>query len=66
LIDSSYIDINNRTEVTMSLEITPNLEMEKEELKVIDTFIKTYVNKLLDCQSFNNSKAKEITNLLKV
>ena len=40
--------------------------MEKEELKVIDTFIKTYVNKLLDCQSFNNSKAKEITNLLKV
>ncbi|MEG2250959.1 MAG: hypothetical protein RSD09_05200 [Bacilli bacterium] len=50
----------------MSLEITPNLEMEKEELKVIDTFIKTYVNKLLDCQSFNHSKAKEITNLLKV
>ncbi|RZG71686.1 hypothetical protein [Acinetobacter sp. WCHAc060025] len=50
----------------MSLEITPNLEMEKEELKVIDTFIKTYVNKLLDYQSFNHSKAKEITKLLKV
>jgi hypothetical protein len=34
----------------MSLGITPNPEMEKEELKVIDTFIKTYVKKLQECE----------------
>ena len=49
----------------MSLGITPSPEMEKEELKVIDTFIKTYVKKLQEYESFNHSKAKEVTKLLK-
>ena len=65
LIGSSYIDINNNTGVSMSLGITPSPEMEKEELKVIDTFIKTYVKKLQEYESFNHSKAKEVTKLLK-
>ena len=49
----------------MSFEITPNAEMKAEEYKVIETFIKFYIDKVLHIQAFNSMRAEEVTKLLK-
>lgn len=49
----------------MGFEITPSAEMEAEERKVVDTFIKSYIDELLNNPSFNSLKAKDLINLLK-
>lgn len=49
----------------MSFEINPNAEMKAEEYKVIETFIKFYIDKVLHIQAFNSMRAEEVTKLLK-